>query len=366
MLAPFAGWIADRFDKARSLAWCRALHIAALLLVAYPHPDVAVVVLGCVAAITSVLKYSCLPELVAESNLSKANGILVTARFIGIALGVALGGPLAELLKSRTNLVLVLASMGLLGWAATLAIPRLPAVNPLARLGLNPILSFARSCRAVRQKRSLLLSILGIAYFWLIVLLLRQTIPSLTALTVDHPDSELLLVAVAAGVALGGLLAAPLSAGNVELGLVPVGALGLTAFACWIFFASDMSFLYAGTVMGAMGVFAGLFHVPVLAMIQLRSPRESRGSIVAASNIAVYLAILASVWGYVALRGTMDPRQMFLAVAVCTVIATLIACALLPEFLFRFIFWCVTHTLYRVRVINRHHVPEEGTGTGYM
>jgi acyl-[acyl-carrier-protein]-phospholipid O-acyltransferase/long-chain-fatty-acid--[acyl-carrier-protein] ligase len=111
-----------------------------------------------------------------------------------------------------------------------------------------------------------------------------------------------------------------------------------------------------------LGVSAGLYNVPILAFLQYRSPVESRGSILAASNLLTFSAMLLSSGVFWLCKGPLQLRasQLFLILGIATVPVFVYVVWLLPGASARCFVWLLSHTVYRVRVEGRENVPEHG------
>jgi 1-acyl-sn-glycerol-3-phosphate acyltransferase len=188
----------------------------------------------------------------------------------------------------------------------------------------------------------------------------------------------LLLAVFTIGIGLGSLLCERLSAGHVEIGLVPFGSIGLTLFGIDLAFASP-ALLPAGAPLPltsllalhetwrvlfdlfALGLFGGFFIVPLYALIQLRSAPEQRARIIAANNI---LNSLFMVVGSLAAAGLLADGlsipALFGVAAVCNAAVAVYIYSLVPEFLLRFIAWLLIHSVYRLRQNGLENIPEEG------
>ncbi|HZD39521.1 MAG TPA: AMP-binding protein, partial [Terriglobales bacterium] len=165
----------------------------------------------------------------------------------------------------------------------------------------------------------------------------------------------------AAGIGVGGLAAGRLSGDKIELGLVPLGSIGMALFSVTLFF-SPPSFALSGASLVLMGFAAGFFAVPLNALLQQRSGREDKGRLIATNNVFNTIGVLlASVllWG-LATGFHLPPDQVILVLGCMTLVLTLYALYLLPDFFVRFILWIFTHTLYRIRIIGQEHIPLRG------
>ena len=222
---------------------------------------------------------------------------------------------------------------------------------------------------------------LGISWFWLVGALILAQLPAYArdVLGGDKTVYTLLLAAFSIGTALGSLACERLSGHKVEIGLVPLGSIGMTVCLLDLYFehpgvhgagaaaVSLEEFLAAGGWGVALdcaliGVFGGLFIVPLYALILQRSAESHRARIIACNNIMnagfmVIAALLAIVWLEV-LHFTI-PQLFILAAVLNAVVATYIY-TLVPEFLMRFLSWIFVNVMYRIKVRGLENIPETG------
>jgi 1-acyl-sn-glycerol-3-phosphate acyltransferase len=163
----------------------------------------------------------------------------------------------------------------------------------------------------------------------------------------------------------------------VDIGLVPVGAIGMTVFAVDLYFASRglppadaltlAQFLAAPAHwrvmadLALLSLFAGLYSVPMYALIQLRAQSTHRARIIAANNILNALFMIASslIAGALLAAGATIP-QIFLFTGIANAVVALYIFLLVPEYLIRFTAWVATHVVYRFRVRGDEHIPVAG------
>src|SRR5262249_45007436 len=155
-------------------------------------------------------------------------------------------------------------------------------------------------------------SLLGISWMWFFGAVFLSQFPAF-AKEVLHGNEQvasLLLVVFSVGIGIGSLLCEVLSRRQVEIGLVPLGAIGMSVFAIDLYFASRGlppadGFTLGQFVavpahwrvmadLGLLSLFAGLYSVPMYALIQLRSQPTHRARIIAANNILNALFMIAS------------------------------------------------------------------------
>jgi 1-acyl-sn-glycerol-3-phosphate acyltransferase len=191
---------------------------------------------------------------------------------------------------------------------------------------------------------------------------------------------ELFLALFCTGIGVGSLLCEWLSDRKLELGLVPFGSIGMTLFAFDLFLAGDggrssasgeligigrFLFSWSGLRISAdltlLAGFGGMFIVPLNTLIQQRSEASQRSRIVAGNNILGALFMVASALMVVALGAAgLSIPQVFLVLALLNAAVAAYIYRLMPEFLFRFVAWILSHILYRLRVVGRENIPLDG------
>ena len=327
LLAGPAGYLADRFSKRSVIVACKFAEIVilALGLAAISSGNVyflfaVVALLGCQSALFGPAKMASLPEMLHPTKLSSANGLMGMVTVAAIVLGSLLGNYLFHWTgpDGRTHLWisgLVLISTAVVGTATSFLIRRAPAASPQAKLPWNPLGHALRDLAVLARNRSLATAAVGSAFFWSLASLAQLNVDSYGILELGLEQHEIgpLLAVMALGVGFGSLLAGWLSAGKIELGIVPCGAAGIALGALGLAATSNS---YAATLIGlfCMGAGAGMFDVPLQTYLQARSPITSRGAVLAATNFLTFSGSLACAGLFWLLREPLgcSPRQIFL------------------------------------------------------
>ena len=323
-------------------------------------------------------KYGVLPEVLRDSELVGGNAMLETGTFLAILLGTLAAGTLAAK-GDASAIITALLAIAITGFLASLAIPRLSPAAASLRVDWNPWRSTWSNIAAARESRTVFQSILGISWFWFYGALILAQLPLYTKVEIGGSESvvTLLLVMFSAGVGIGSLLCERLSGRQVEIGLVPFGSLGLTAFAIDLYFATPRD--PYGTALSAaqfldqagswrilldlslIGVFGGLFIVPLYAIVQQRARREAMSRIIGANNIlnAVFI-VAAALLAAAGLEAGLTIPQLILLTGVLNAFVAIYIYGLVPEFLLRFIAWLLINVVYRLQRVGVHHIPERG------
>jgi acyl-[acyl-carrier-protein]-phospholipid O-acyltransferase/long-chain-fatty-acid--[acyl-carrier-protein] ligase len=365
----YAGHLADRLSKRRVLVAVKIFEIG-VMAVAIPglltgHAGLLLIVMflmGVHSTFFSPSKYGVVPELVPAEQMSAANGLLEMSTFAAIVLGTAFGGALFERWHHRplvlAGALMTIAAVGLL---TSLGIPRVPAANPQARFSLNPWSEVWRGTKRLWPDVTLWGTVLGIAYFWFLGALLQTALLPFgqDVLAVSPEAATRLYTPLAVGIAIGSLVAGRLSGDKIELGLVPVGSFGLAIFA--LIFAWSSTYLGASAALAGLGFFGGFFAVPLNALLQQRPADEEKGRVQATNNFLQTIGILIAAGLLAALSGVgMSIRQILVLAGVLTLLVNAYILLRLPDFFVRFTLWMLTHTIYRIRISGRPHIPERG------
>jgi acyl-[acyl-carrier-protein]-phospholipid O-acyltransferase/long-chain-fatty-acid--[acyl-carrier-protein] ligase len=365
------GFLADRFSKRQVVIGTKLIEIAAMAagIVAlgtgyFPLQLAVLFVVATQAALFGPSKYGLLPEVLPEKWLSWGNGILELLTFLAIISGTVAAGLMSDRFHGHEvyafGLLLALACCGLV---SSLGIARVPPAAPQKKFRINFVADLVQQVKLMRRDRTLFLAVLGNTYFWFIGMLFLQTVFVYGKDMFDAQPRQIALLqaALAAGIGIGSAVAGYLSGNKIEYGLIPLGSFGLTIMAA-LLGAMPHSFSGAALILAMLGFFAGFFAVPVNALIQHRPAPDTKGGIIAASNLLSFIGIAAASGMYFLLTsiGHLNPRGVFLTGAVITFGGTIYLLYLLPDWFLRLLMFFLTHTLYRIKVMGRDNIPEKG------
>ncbi len=380
-----AGQIADAFDKARLIRWVKLAEIAigafSALGFALKSPAIllcALFLMGLHSTIFGPLKYSILPQHLHAHEIVAGNAWVESGTFVAILFGSILGGVLIALPGSGPLWTgAACLAFAVAGWCTSLFIPAAP---PLAsvRINWNPFTEIARNMRIARANRTVFLSMIGISWFWFFgALILSQFGPFVKDVIGGSEHlATFLLATFIIGIALGSLAAERASGGRVEIGLVPFASIGLTVFGAEIYFASPASPHPGQDIAGflaqpgawrlifdlvMLGVFGGLYTVPLYSLIQTRCEASIRSRIIAANNILnAGFMVASAAFAFLALHFGATIPQIFLMAALMNLAVALFIYRLVPEFLQRLVVWIIIHLMYRIHARGHENIPAEG------
>ena len=364
-----AGKLVDRFSKRSIIVLAKVMEVIVMTLGCAAFLSHSVTGLYCVlflmashSALFAPAKYSIIPELVKSEQLSQANGAMEAFTYLAIVIGTALGPFLSQTTGGRFGFMgVICVAVAVSGLAASLFIPRTPAAGAADSMSLFFLRDIWRTLREIRRDRDLFLAVIASAYFLLIGgFIYSNLIPyGIKHLGLGETQSGYLFVIAAIGIGAGSFWAGKLSGRNVEFGVVPLGAIGLTLSSAGLGFAQGFYSVFL--LIFLMGVSAGLFIVPINTFIQLRSPSQHRGQIVAASNFLGWVGVLMASGLIYCFAGLwkLSAEQMFIALGVMTLVPTIATIMLLPDFFVRFLCILLTRLCYRIKVSGTENIPTD-------
>ncbi len=362
-LSASAGQLADKYEKSRLMVWVKLAEIAIMALGAlgfyWSRTDLlflALLLMGCHSTLFSPAKYAVMPQHLHASELVGGNGLVEMGTFAAILMGTVLGG---GLVASRTVGVLpvslVTLGVAVLGYLCARQIPLAPSSDAGLVINPNPFSETWRNLRLAARDRTMLLALLANSWFWFYGACFLTQFPSYARsyLQGDETVTTLLLTALSLGIGVGSLACERLSRGGLNLGLVPLGLVGMTALA-WVLPAAGpqqallegqaerllgvMAFLQGPglltiAVLVLIGLFSGFYIVPLFALIQSRADPKEVSRMIAANNVLnAVLMVLSSVMAIVLFGQGATIPDVFRACALATLGFLLLLCWLAPEY----------------------------------
>src|SRR5436309_356509 len=336
------GYLADRYSKRSVTVGTRAseilvmlLALAGLSLSSPPLALAAVFLLSAQSAFFGPSKYGLLPELLPEKRLSWGNGILELGTFLAIITGTVAGSVMAEAFRGRQAWSgAILLGLSVLGLLCSLGIERVPAANISKKFQLNFLANLLSEIREIRKDRVLFLAVLGNTYFFFLAALLQFNILFYGKDVLKLSESKIgyLQAAVAIGIGVGSLATGYLSGNKIEYGLIPLGAIGMSALGTALY-RPGLSLGSMAVNLALLGFFSGFFIVPINALIQHRPSADRKGGVIGAANLLSFVGVFLASGAYYLMTAVLrlGPPAIFLASAAGTFIATIYVIVLLPD-----------------------------------
>lgn len=389
LFSAHAGQIAEKLEKSKLIRITTAMEIAIMSLAAvgFLTQNMAILLValfgtGVQSTLFGPVKYSILPSVLKPEELTGGNGLVEMGTSISILVGMIFGGLIFQVAGSQgpaaaATAVVLLAVLGNL---ISRKVPPAEAGAPNLQVKWNPLPESLAIWRLTRKQLAVRNAILGVSWFWFVGTVLTGNIPTYAEVNLGVGGWYVFpLTLFTIGTGVGSMLCEKLSARTVEIGLVPLGAFGISAFMIDLYFARTGAAPALGMGVGefvradgswrimldltGIGFFAGMFVVPLFALIQSRTPKDELSRVIAGMNIqnAAFI-VLAAVLGIVVQRflGWSIP-EVFLGLAIANAVVAIYIFSIVPEFAMRFLSWVMVRALYRLKLHGiEKNVPDEG------
>jgi len=383
-----SGQLADKFDKARLMRLVKVLEIGIMLFGAYgfwahsfPVLLTCTGLMGLHSTLFGPVKYAYLPQVLEPREIVGGNGLVEMGTFVAILVGTMVAGGLINAgPHGNVQAAAVCLLLALGGWSASLAIPSGRPSDPKLAIDWNPFRVTWANILVARRDRAVFLSLLGISWLWFFGAIFLTQFPQFAQKTLggDPAVATLMLAVFSVGVGLGSLLCEKMSRGQVEIGLVPFGAIGMTVFTVDLYFAVRGLPVAQGQTVSAfiahgahwrvladlflLSTFSGFYSVPLYSLIQTRAASTHKARIIAANNILNSLFLILAAGLAVAALGPLQLSipQLFLLTALLNALVAIYIFTLVPEFLLRFLSWLLVNVMYRVDKRGTERIPMEG------
>jgi len=400
LFSALAGQIAEKLQKHTLIRITNVMEIIIMSAAAFgfwfqnmPVLLMALFLTGTQSTLFGPVKYSILPSILKPEELTGGNGLVEMGTSISILIGMMYGGLIFQIAGNAGYTVAAVSviALALAGYVLARLIPQIDAGAPELRISFNLWRESRTIWRLTRQRLAVRNAVLGVSWFWFVGTLLTAQLPNYAKLHLGIGELYVLPLGLfSIGVGIGSLWCEKLSGRTVEIGLVPLGAFGISACLFDLYFARSGAALEGGLAfaefvrntahwrmmldLAGIGLFSGIFVVPLFALIQSRTQKSELARVIAGLNIQNSLFIVsAAVVGIVlqmeavTIFGARIPLpgfsipQVFLTLAIANAVVALYIFSIVPEFFMRFISWLIVRTLYRLRADGvEAHVPDAG------
>lgn len=296
-----AGILADRHSKRTIIVFTKVLELAIMLfglvtvwfeweIGAY----MALFLMATQSAIFGPSKYGIIPELVDSKMVSKANGSMTSFTYLAIILGTFLASFIVDITDKNFIIEAVFCVfIAIVGLLTSLGIGRTaPQGSPKK---INPVFLYEiyQTLKVSWKIPHLLPAIYGSSFFLFIGAFTQlNIIPfAMQSLGLSEVGGGYLFLATAVGIAIGAVLAGQLSKDRVEPGISCICGFFIVIFFFLLYFFS-WSLSITIVTLALLGVFGGAYLIPFDAFLQVSSPDEKRGQVIAAANFFSFIGVL--------------------------------------------------------------------------
>lgn len=346
LFSGIAGYLSDRYSKRIVIVWAKASEIGIMFLgmlgfMLFGHTGYlgllfVLFLMGVHSTFFGPGKYGILPELFVKEDLPRANGIVLMTTFLAIIFGTVCAGILGDKLVVPKQPLMDVASrlwigsaicivIAICGAFSSLWIRRVPAAHPGLVFRNDSWLVPRDTIKLLMSDKPLVYAVFATSVFWLVSGIAVQAVNNFgrIQLKCSMLETSIMTACIGVGIAFGSVVSGRFCNGIANSKVVRLGIWGifLTLISLAISWPSKESdgyqhvlgFVGSLPVLGLLGAAAGFFAIPLQVFLQSRPPENQKGRMIAAMNLANYVAILFSGVAYglmdVAVLGLGWPRS---------------------------------------------------------
>lgn len=390
LFSPLVGWLADCFCKTRIIQVMSLMQIvvmSCMLFCFYQHDMSASIlwfaVFATQATILSPAKKGIVKDLLGSRYIGFGSGIIEIS-MVFVLLLAQIGvffwfsylldaynaelGPLAEDQAGWSAVILPTWVFVILAGVVSIASIWLPSypTRQTPKFSWSLLYEHFVQMKYLWKDRLLRLSELGIAYFWclagslflILIQIAKAVHPTDTA--AFSMQCGILMAWLGGGVIVGGIVASCLCRGKNELGLIPLGSIGITVSTLMLTILHIDS-VASNVFLALTGAFGAMYLVPLNAFLQDNCDPANRGNIIAAGNLFDNLmGLVAVVLMWFMHECGAVPNTQFLVLFLISAFIMVTSLRLIPSDFIRMIGIWVMKLFYRPRVIHGERIPEVG------
>ena len=380
-----AAFINDKFSRTKviRLSALAAVGISALICLCYAIGEfymafALTLLLAAQSAVYSPAKYSIIKSIVGTEQLGMANGIIQALTIIAILFSSFAFSFFFEshyIVSNDPNLVLqsvwgigiALITFSALEAYFAFKIPFFPQTAELSEEKFSAkqyasLHYLKENIRTLRQNKNIWLSVIGLSLFWGVSQVIVAAFPAHYK-AIFHADNAIVIQAILAvsglGLILGSYVAGKMSHLHIELGIVPVGAVGI--FISLFCLTLTDSNLFLTICSFAFGFFGGLFIVPLNATIQYFAPEAISGKIMAGNNFMQNVLMVAFLLlSILFVKLSLSTTNLLIFASLVCLVGSFYAMLQLPHLFTRLLLLPILKTGYRFHVNGLKNLPQSG------
>ena len=391
-LFSLSGYISDRYNKKDVLVYgaLSSFTLSVLMMVAYELSSFylamfVLLLLAVQSAIYSPAKFGIILDIYGKDGLARGNSLLQSISIIAILFTMGIFSFLFESFYQSNQLESITTNSELLHALKPLAYAILPiaflemmvsflVLKKLSTqheanesLQLNKAAYFKgkiflENIKWVSGRNIIFLSVIGLSVFWGISQGMLAVFPAYAKEYLGVTNVFVIngvLAASGIGIAIGSLLYSRVSQHYIEVGTIPLAAIGMTVM---IYISTLVeTALGLGISFLIFGIFGGLFVVPLNALIQFNSKLDQLGRVLAGNNWFQSVAMLLVLMGTMSVSlyefNTLDTIYLIIII---TLLGTFYTIYHLPQSMFIFFVKWIAGLKYKLEVDGISNIPSSG------
>jgi len=389
MLLPFillfssSGFISDKYPKHKVMRVSAIVAVVITLLITLCYylglfwiAFGLTLALAVQSAIYSPAKYGYLKELVGNNNIASGNGAVQSVTIFAILFGIffySVGFEYFLISSDNYNGTDILKQIAPMGWFLVVGslielklAYKLTDKSPISKnkeFNYSKLLKgnyLKRNIKLIFTNQTIWLSIVGLSVFWGLSQVILAIFPTFAKNYLDINNVVIvqgLMGLSAIGIVIGSIIASKISKNYIEVGLIPVGSIGIFLTILIIPFLDSV--LFSGINFLLFGIFGGLIIVPLNSLIQFNASKTRLGLVLAGNNfiqnITMFLFLVATVFITLA---TINVVSLFYILSFIAFLGMLYTIAKLPQSLIKIFISRVLSLKYNLIVQGIENLPQ--------
>jgi len=337
--SPLAGRLAKTMEKKKIIVLSRLTEIPIFILggIGFMFQSVVIVMvcvflLGLISTLFSPSKYGLIRDIGGNEGISYGTGTLEMLTFLGVLIGTLV----ASIVSDHFNIYLLFAIVLVTAFLGLFSISKLKVseTEPIKNCTdtINPLKFLSKSFRWAGEMKGMNFIIFGLATFWMIGNLIQMTLiihcPKVLGMT--NTETGIVMISAAIGIGIGSYLSGIISKGKVQLGLTPIGGLGMAVNLSLIYFLHPIGIVFICLIF-LSAFFCGVYMVPLSAYVQSKVEGRLQGDMIAYSNFTCFLLILISSGLFGVTAKYFDTNAVFLVLVFIVLFMTILMLKFVPE-----------------------------------
>lgn len=383
-----AGQIADHYDKADVIKITKISELIIMIMAAvgfftssYALLLVVLFLMGAQSAFFSPVKFGLLPEILDEHELTLGNAYIGGGTFVAILIGTILGGisaslPSAVLITSVG--IIVVAGIGI--WTASHQ-KKLNDNHSHVKIDYTFFKPTYEIMKRSLQEKKTLKAIIGISWFWFFGAAVLSLLPIMCKELFQGTEEvgTVFLATFTIGMGIGSVVCNKFSGSKVEVGMVPLAAVGMSLFLFDLFYVCltwkyhftelvgvSTFFKLDGSIRAVFDlcmvtVFGGMYIIPQQAYMQRNSAPEYLARTIAANNIWNSVGMVLAAGILMVLHGLkFSIAEIFGLIAVANLLFSFVLYLFYTEYMWRFIAQALSKIFWNIKVEGENNIPKTG------
>ncbi len=383
-----AGQIADHYDKSLVVKATKFTELLIMIVASIGFISENYILLlftlflmGAQSAFFSPVKFGSLPEILKKEEITLGNAFIGAGTFVAILVGTILGG-----LSAANENALHLTSIGIIA-AAVVGIltafkqRKIGVEHSAVKINYTFVKPTFQILSASMKEKKVFHAIMGISWFWFFGACILSLLPEIckTIFMGNQLVGTMLLATFTIGMGTGAFLCNKLSGMRVEVGMVPLAAIGMTIFLLDLYYVTStwkssfttlvgpIEFLQSPGAIRAIidlfivTTFGGMYIIPQQAYLQTNAKPEFLARMIAANNIWNAIFMVGAGIMLMVLHGIPFTLPQILALlAVFNLIYAFVCYFFYVKYMWRFIAWVLSKLFYKLDFDGEENIPKEG------